>query len=766
MRSIGEARMIAAAGYARQDGINGGDSADTTPVTPRIRRLRDRLVRDEGLIIDWSILMSESLRKTQGKPMVARRAAAFVHTLANLPVDVDDDELIVGRFVKRTPSPEEHECFEQAQTFLSQTAFDPRVLPAHAGLARYSERGLFSVGAIRLHVAPNARKLLSEGWGGTAERIGRRLGDSALSQDQRLFLESSLLTVRAATAFILRYAALAREKHQAEKDGNRQEELKAIEKVCRRIAAGPATSFRGAIQLIWFQYFLMNAEVFDYFHQSTIGQLDRLLIDFYRQDLAAERIRPADASELIQHLFVQMNVPAPRDWILPVIVGGVGPDGKDASNELTCMCLEAVKALNLLNPSIALRYHRGTPDSILRQAVLMWQDGNGFPQVFNDEIVLASLRNSGVRAEDACQWTHSVCTEITAVGNTNGWISAPYFNMVMPLELVLNGGRSLATGEQIGDYRPTLPDYRDFDDLFGAYLSEAAKWIGVGVDVHNRLEQLLKSTVPQPFLSASVDDCIERARDYTDGGPRYNPSYVQATGISTAVDSLVVLRDLVFSQRRIPADELLEALRDNFEGYARLRALVANYGQRYGNDIPEVDELFVRLARFFYNEVTQHRNTRGGRYYPGFMVFKSHGFLGEQTGATPDGRLAGTALSDSVGAVQGMDRKGLTALFRSVTRTDFSPAVGGVTFNVRLMPSFFDTDDSVQKLIDAVTTYFDLGGFQIQVNVVDGATLRDAQVHPERHRNLMVRVGGFSAYYVTLSKEIQDEIIERTAAGP
>jgi formate C-acetyltransferase len=734
-------------------------------VGPRIRRLRERLLGSGGCTPEWTLLMYESLRRTEEQPIVARRAAAFAHLLDNLPIAIDEGELLVGRFLKREPTSRERDRLSEAERYMARPELSLYAAPEYAELSGYAEHGIFTVRPIYLHIAPDVERLLKLGWSGIRQLVEERLEDGGLDEGQRTFLRAVLLTVGAASRFILRYADLAEATRPNAADARRRRELGAIADACRRLAAGPACTFHEAVQLAWFQYFMMNAELGPIFNSSGPAHLDCYLLPFYRRDLEQERISRAEAAELIQHLFLSMNVPNRREGILPAIVGGLDADGADASNELTELCLEAVEALGLLHPSIALRCHRDMPRPLLRKAVGMWKGGGGYPQLFNDEVVIPSLCSSGVSEEDAAAWIHSVCTEVTAIGTTNAWIASPYFNMAKPLELVINNGRSLLTRRQIGEDRGELSDYGDFQSLLAAYHDEMAHWIGVVVVLHNRIEELFKATRPQPFLSASIRDCIARGRDYTDGGPRYNPNYIQATGISTTTDSLALLRDLVFEEGRVPASELLDALRRNFEGHPRLRALLTHHPRKYGNDLPEVDGLFVQLAKSFYSEVRKHANTRGGRYHPGFMVFTSHEELGELTGATPDGRLARTALSDSVGAVQGMDRSGLTALLRSVTRTDFVPAVGGVTFNVRLMPYMFESEDVLEKLVDAVRTYFALGGFQIQANVVDSEVLRDAQACPERHGALMVRVGGFSAYFTELVPGIQDEIIRRTEHG-
>lgn len=733
----------------------------------RIERLKHKLINHETASPEWTLLMYDSLKRTEDKPMFERRAEAFKHVLANVALEIDDDELVVGRLPKRYMTPEDEANLEKAREYFRENKLAvgpcyavPWYLPERDRFVGYEREGLFTVMRLYLHCAPDTTDLLARGWDGIAADIENRMVGDDLEADQKRWLEASLQTVRAASDFILRYADLAQQQ-AADAISERKEELQGIATRCRWIATRPPRDFREALQLLWFHYVLMNLEVTDHWHASGFA-LDLELKDYYAADLASGVLTREEAIELVECVCLAMNIPHPRGDVLPIILGGLGPGGSDQSSDLTDVCLEACENVGLLNPSLTLRCTKGMPRERLTKAVNMWRSGHGFPQLFNDEIATAALMKSGVQIEDTYKWLNSTCTELTSIGRTNAWISQPYFNMAKPLELVLNNGKSILTGEQISEDRGNLADYSDFGSLYQSYLTELAKWIGVSVEVHNKLEETQTYDTPQPFLSATVKDCISKARDYSNGGPRYNPSYIQAIGISTVVDSLVAIRDLVFGKGEVSAQRMLDAIRANYENDDDLHNIVKNHPAKYGNDIDDVDSLFVDISNFFYDEVCKYSNTRGGKYYPGYMVFLSHEWLGTNTGAMPDGRLARAALSDSVGAVQGMDRKGITALFKSATKNDYHPAVGGVTFNVRLMPSLFDEEDSIDKLVSAVKAYFALGGLQIQANVVDSKILREAQSHPEDYRDLMVRVGGFSAYFTGLAASLQEEIIKRT----
>ncbi len=605
-------------------------------------------------------------------------------------------------------------------------------------------------------ISPDAMNSQNRPCASSAE--GQEKQDAAACE----FLNAALICLEATGRFIQRHADLALEMAASEEDETRRAELQEIAAVCRRIASEPPNTFREALQLIWFIYLLVNLESDHIIHCAGPGTLDRWLIEFYQEDVKAKRLTPEQALELLECFFVEMNASLPRGGILPLAIGGLKAEGEGAENELTWLCLKSAADLRMLHPSLALRYHRNMPRELLRAALRCIGSGNSYPALFNDDVCVASLRQSGVSEKDAWDWVHSICTELTAVGKTCAWIAAPYLNLAKCLELTLNHGRCLLTGEQLGEDLGDLTTYADFEELYDAYKKQVSFIMDKGLQATARNQQQAKEKTPYPFLSCFTADCLEKGRDYTDGGARYNPDYVQGIGLSTAADSLTAIRHFIFDKGMVDPEHLLNALKSDFNGFEELHQRLLNKPPKYGNDDDYADRVFAGLVEDFYGEVKRHTNATGRACFPGFMTWESHNLLGKGTGASADGRRARAALSDSVGAVQGMDRKGLTALLLSVTKSDYVPAVGGVTFNVKVSPEMFSSDEMLERLEAALVTYFEAGGFQVQVNVLSRQLLEEALENPDLHTNLIVRVGGFSAYFVELDRGLQEEIIART----
>jgi len=722
-------------------------------LTPRIEGLRADVLIREGEFHQWFSLWAESLAQTAGEPIILRRAKAFAHMLHEMPLEIPPGALIVARHPKTV--------LDEKEARLIREEWQRLAGPPDDATLHYQTEGLFRAPVITLHLAPDSQKALRLGLGGISEEIRTGL-TSAEADSEDEFLQAALICIEAASRFILRHAELAADLAAAEKDETRKRELNEIVAICRQIAEGPPQTFRAALQLCWFVYFMVNLESGHMIHCAGPGTLDRWLIDFYRKDAAAGELSPERALELLECFFVEMNASLPRGGILPLAIGGLGAGSAGIENELTWLCLKAVSDLRILHPSLALRYHRKMPRELLRAALRSIGSGSTYPALFNDEICVASLRRSGVSEEDAWDWVHSICTELTAAGKTNAWIAAPYFNLAKCLELALNHGRCLLSDEQLGENLGDLTTYADFEELYAAFLKQVASIMTKGVEAAAYNERQARERTPYPFLSCFIADCIANGRDYTAGGARYNPDYIHGIGISTTADSLAAIRRFVYEEKTISPETLLAALRSDFRGFEELRQRLLNRAPKYGNDDNCVDEIFVRLAQDFYQEVEGRTNGRGGPCLPGFMTWESHNLLGKGTGASADGRRARAALSDSVGAVQGRDRKGLTALLRSVTKSDYLAAVGGVTFNIKVSPEIFRREDMLERLEAALVTYFELGGFQVQVNVLSREMLEEAREHPDLHRSLMVRVGGFSAYFTELDPGLQDEIIART----
>ena len=722
-------------------------------LTPRVEDLRAEVLSREGEFHQWFSLWAESLAKTPGEPTIIRRAKAFAHLLEEMPLEAPAGALIVGRHPRTIIPDAERDRLREEWRWLAD--------PPDDSTLHYQTEGLFRAPVITLHLAPDAEKALRLGLGGYREAIKARQ-EIAQEESEQEFLHAALISVEGASRFIQRHADWAAEAATGESDPGRAQELAELALICAKIAHDPPDSFYGALQLCWFIYFMVNLESGHMIHCAGPGTLDRWLVDSYRSDLAKGALTPEKALELLECFFIEMNASISRGGILPLAIGGLGEGGQGVENELTWLCLKAVQDLKLLHPSLALRYHREMPRELLRGALQCIGSGSTYPALFNDDICVASLRRSGVSEKDAWDWVHSICTELTAVGKSNAWIAAPYFNLAKCLELTLNNGCCLLTGEQLGEDLGDLTTYGGFEELYQAFLEQVSKLMNEGIKAAAFNEQQARERTPYPLLSCFTADCIERGLDFTAGGARYNPDYIHGIGLSTAADSLAAIRYLVFDTKAVTPETLLAALRVDFCGFEALRQQLLNRAPKYGNDDDYADEIFVRVMRDFYQEVEWRVNGRGGPCFPGFMTWESHNLLGQGTGASADGRRAGAALSDSVGAAQGMDRKGLTALLRSVTKGDYLPAVGGVTFNIKVSPEMFRSEAMLERLEAALIGYFEMGGFQVQVNVLSREMLEEARAHPEQHRNLMVRVGGFSAYFVELDPGLQEEIIART----
>ncbi|MFB3879736.1 MAG: pyruvate formate lyase family protein [Armatimonadota bacterium] len=723
------------------------------PLSPRVLALREGAVSAQGEFHQWYQLWAESLAETAGEPLVVRRAKAFAHMCQEMELALPPGALIVGRH-PRTVIPS-----EEARRIRDEWARVAR--PPDDSELHYQTEGLFRASVITLHVAPGTDRVLRTGLGGLRDDIARRLTE-AKEQSARDLLRAALIAVGGGQRFIRRYAELTEAAAAAEADPERKRELKGIAADCRRIESQPPDSFRAAIQLVWFVYLLINLECTPFLNASSPGTIDRWLADYYRRDVESGRLTPEQALELIQCLCVEMNASLSRGGILPLTTGGIDERGEPAETELTWLCLKAATDLRLLHPSLSLRCHRNMPSGLLREALRAIGSGCTYPALFNDDVCVPSLRRAGVSDSDSVDWVHSVCTELTAVGKTHGWIAGPYLNLAKCLELALNNGRCLLTGAQLGPDLGSLASHADFEALYQAYLGQLSHVVDLGIAAARRAKLQARERTPYPLLSCFTADCLERARDYNDCGCRYQPNYVHGIGMSTAADSLAAIRTLVYDQRLVAPEMLLAALKSDFAGFEVLRQQLLNRAPKYGNDNDEADAIAVRVVNDFYREVEGRPDGAGGTCYPGFMTWETHNLLGKGTGATADGRRAGAALSDSVGAVQGRDREGLTALFRSVTKVDYLPSVGGVTFNVKLSPEFFGGDEMLARLEAAIGAYFAAGGFQLQVNVVSREMLEEARMNPDAHRNLIVRVGGFSAYFVELDAGIQEEIIART----
>jgi len=418
----------------------------------------------------------------------------------------------------------------------------------------------------------------------------------------------------------------------------------------------------------------------------------------------------------------------------------------------------------MLNPALVLRVSRKTPRSVLRQATRLVRTGIGFPQFYNDSVTLACMQQAGCYPPDAREYCIGGCVELTVQGRSNPWVGN-FLNIPKCLLLALNQGVCSLCGQQMGIRTAPAAEMDSFGDVQRAFRAQLQYAVAQMALCENVFDRAQARCTPFPFLSANMLDCIEQAKDISAGGARYNFTELQGVGLANTADSLAAIRKFVFEDGRIALAELVDHLNTDFRDTESFRQELLRDGPKYGTGDERADELAGLVVRWFVAEVGKYGNPRGGRFRPGLLVWTLADGFGSVTGATPEGRKAGSVLADSVGPAQGRDREGPTAVVRSVAGIDYTPMVGGLALNMKFTPECLSSDEGIEKFVDLLTTYFEAGGMQLQVNVVDSELLRRAQQEPEQYKDLIVRVSGWSARFLSLSTRLQDEIISRTTQG-
>jgi formate C-acetyltransferase len=438
----------------------------------------------------------------------------------------------------------------------------------------------------------------------------------------------------------------------------------------------------------------------------------------------------------------------------------VKPDGSDAVNELTYIILDVIDEMRIVQPSSAALVSKKSPDRFVKRAIQIVKTGFGQPSFFNTEAIIQEMLRQGKSLEDARQGGASGCIEAGIFGKENYNLTG-YFNLPKVLEITLHNGLDPRTGKKIGLETGDPRRFSSFEDLFEAFKKQAHRFLEIKIRGNNVIERIYAEYLPTPFLSLLIDDCIAKGRDYHDGGARYNNSYIQGVGLGTVTDCLSSLRFNVFDKRLISMEEMLEALKKNFEGYETLRQKFLNKTPRYGNDDDYADSLVKDVFEVFYSGVNGRPNTKGGCYRINLLPTTVHVYFGKMTGATPDGRKASEPLSEGISPVQGADRLGPTAVIKSAAKIDHL-RTGGTLLNQKFTPQLLADEEGIDKLCHLIRAYFKMDGHHLQFNVVTADTLREAQRHPEKYRDLIVRVAGYSDYFVDLSVDLQNEIIRRT----
>ncbi|MCM1045693.1 MAG: glycyl radical protein [Candidatus Gastranaerophilales bacterium] len=675
------------------------------------------------------------------------------------------------------------------------------------------------------HVTVKYDEVLAIGFEGILKKAQDELhkchfGDADYATKSR-FLQAVIISCRAVIGYAVRYAELAEREAYSCKDAKRKEELARIAANCRKVPAGGAESFYEACQSFWFVQQLLQLESSG--HSISPGRFDQYMYPYYRADLDKGVLTREFAQELIDCIWVKLNdLNKCRDadsakgfagysLFQNLIVGGQDEQGVDVTNDLSFMCLDASIHVFLPQPSLSIRVWNGSPQELLLRAAELTRTGIGLPAYYNDEVIIPSLMSRGVTLEDARTYNIIGCVEPQKAGKTWGWHDAAFYNMCRPLELVFTNG--VDCGEQIGPKTGDVEDLKTFEEFYDAYKTQMNYFISLLVNADNAIDQAHAERVPLPFLASMVDDCITRGKTCEQGGCIYNFTGPQGFGIANVADSLYAVKTLVYDEKKVTLSDYKKALLFNYgKGVNELvmgqvagkvaremlaagvrpdAAALSQAAQKviaeavtpaeqkkfdellkmideidkFGNDIEEVDQ-FARDAAYTYTKpLLQYYNPRGGQFQAGMYPVSANVPLGAQTGATPDGRLAGMPVADGVSPSAGKDVHGPTAAANSVSTLDHGIASNGTLFNQKFHPSALSGEEGLQNFVSLIRTYFDRKGSHMQFNVVSRETLLDAQKHPENYKHLVVRVAGYSALFTTLSKSLQDDIIRRTEQG-
>lgn len=675
------------------------------------------------------------------------------------------------------------------------------------------------------HVTVKYDEVLAIGYEGIIDKVKAELatcqpGDDDYATKTKL-LEAMLITLEAVIRYAGRYADLADEMATKESNPVRKQELLKIASNCRRVPAKGATSFYEACQSFWFVQQLLQLESSG--HSISPGRFDQYMYPYYKKDIDAGTITRDEAQELLDCIWVKFNdLNKCRDaesakgfagysLFQNLIVGGQNEEGIDVTNDLSFMCIEASFHVFLPMPSLSIRVWNNSPRDLLIRAAELTRTGIGLPAYYNDEVIIPSLMNMGVAQADARNYSIIGCVEPQAPGKTWGWHDAAFYNMCRPLELVFSNG--IDAGEQIGPRTGDVEKMTSFEEFRQAYIEQQNYFISLLVNSDNAIDQAHAERAPLAFLASMLDDCIHSGKTPEQGGCVYNFTGPQGFGISNMADAMYAVKTLVFDEKKVSMTDLKNALTFNFgqemhplvasqiagsvanqfaangvkadasqiatiteevlknavtpderDKYKKIFEMIEEL-PKFGNDIDEVDAFARDMAYTYTKPMLNYSNPRGGSFQAGLYPVSANVPLGAQTGATADGRMAGTPIADGVSPAAGRDAKGPTATANSVSKLDHGIASNGTLFNQKFHPSALTGQESLNKFVDLIQTYFEQKGSHMQFNVVSRETLRDAQKNPDKYKHLVVRVAGYSALFTTLSKSLQDDIINRTEQG-
>ncbi len=793
-----------------------------TDISERIRSLKEKLLSSKSTICtERARIYTRVYQENENTPVILKRALALEKTLKEMTIFISDGELIVGNQSSRLRAAPIFPEYVTSWILEEMDEFDNRpgdaffvteeqklelrkicswwsgktLLEKGNSLMSPLNREIHDSGIIRAegnltsgdaHIAVNFAKILRKGLAGylnETESAQAALDSSNAEYSKKHDFYGAIKTgIKAFQDFIRRYEKLSDDLSRSEPDITRKTELLRINKNCKNISNNPPSGFYEALQLTWFVQLVLQIESNG--HSVSLGRMDQYLYSFYKNDMTAGKITKDFALELLENTWLKLlSVNKIRSWshtrfsaggplYQNVTIGGQTTDGKDAVNELSFLILDSVGRMKLTQPNLSVRFHKNINPEFLEQCINVIGKGFGMPAFNNDEIVIPSLIGLGVSREDAYNFSAIGCIEIAVPGKWGYRCTGMSFlNLMRVFLAAMNNGLDTMTGKTFFQGTGNFEDFTDFKDLMAAWKHQVEFYAKATVDIDTAVDLAIEELVPDILCSAFVDDCISRGKTIKEGGSVYDFISGLQVGIANLGNSLAAIKKLVFEDRIISKEVLSDNLKNNFEGQEgeRIRQILLNRAPKYGNDNDYVDDLLYEGYSYFIDEIEKYHTTRSGRgpigcrYYAGTSSISANVPSGAVVPATPDGRKAFTPVAEGCSPTSGTDTLGPTAVFKSVSKLPTGRILGGVLLNQKLSPSALTNETQKQKLISIISTFFAiLKGWHVQYNIVSRETLLDAKKNPENHRDLVVRVAGYSAFFTTLSPDTQDDIIART----
>jgi pyruvate formate-lyase/glycerol dehydratase family glycyl radical enzyme len=787
----------------------------------RINQLKkESLEAVQEVCVERARFLTEAYKATEREPMILRRAKALRNVLENMSVYIRPGGLIVGNqasklraasiFPEYTVGWIMDEVDELARRPGDRFSVSPEVCEELLEICRWWEhrtvherclsilpdevKQAYDTGVLSArgnmtsgdgHIILDFPKVLKVGIGGIikqAEEVLGSLDRTAFDTvKKRLVLESVLIVYKGVLLFIGRYIDLIDRLCETEKDTARKEELRQIREICGRLIQGPPRTFREALQLVWFMHLISQIESNG--HSMSLGRFDQYMYSFYLRDRESGTLTDEEVVECLAALWIELfGIIKIRPWshtrfsgggptYQNLTLGGITPEGEDSVNELTLLCLDSVSLTRLPQPNVSARVSPKNPPVYLRKCVETIKLGFGMPAMHNDELMIPSLLSRGVRLEDANNYAIVGCIEPIIPGK-HGYRAAgmSFTNFPKILEIALNDGKDPRTGITISQGDGDLSIFKSFDEILDAFTNQMAYFVNLRVQGEHIIDSAIEELVPEPFCTGLIQDCIVRGKTPKEGGAVYDMVTGPETGVTNAGNSLAAIKKLVFDEKLLTGKELKEALEKNFEGPngEQIRQMCLNRAPKFGNDEDYVDRITNETYMIFIRELDKYKNARYGRgpigciNYPCTATISGNVPSGLVVGASPDGRKSGEALAEGCSPYRGTDRLGPTAVVKSVSKMPNILITGGNLLNQKLNPRALDSEEGMKKLEDLIRTFFELKGWHVQFNVVSTEILRNAQKDPERYRDLVVRVAGYSALFTTLEPATQDDIIART----